>query len=126
MQHRGQEGAGIVSTDGKKLYGHRDLGLISEVFKDKENLEKLKGSAAIGHVRYATSGNNSIQNIQPFLFHFYDMSIGLCHNGNLINAKTLRTELEKEGAIFHSSSDTEVLIHLIRRRTKRLGENYIS
>lgn len=115
LQHRGQEGAGIVTTDGEKLRGHRDLGLISEVFRDTNKLERLTGNAAVGHVRYATSGSNSIQNIQPFLFHFYDMSVGVCHNGNLINAKTLRRELEQEGAIFHSSSDTEVLIHLIRR-----------
>lgn len=115
LQHRGQEGGGIVSNDKQVLRGYRDLGLISEVFRDKKKLEKLLGSSAIGHVRYATSGSNNIQNIQPFLFHFYDMSVGICHNGNLINAKTLRRELEQDGAIFHSSSDTEVLIHLIRR-----------
>lgn len=115
LQHRGQEGAGIVVSDGEKLKGHRDLGLLAEVFSDKEKLNSLQGDFAIGHVRYATSGNNSIQNIQPFLFHFYDMSVAICHNGNLINAKQLRKELEKDGAIFHSSSDTEVLIHLIRR-----------
>ena len=118
LQHRGQEGAGIVSKEGTKLRGHRDLGLVSEVFRDKEKLERLVGESAIGHVRYATSGSNSIQNIQPFLFHFYDMSVGICHNGNLINAKTLKKELEQQGAIFHSSSDTEVLIHLIRRSKK--------
>ena len=118
LQHRGQEGAGIVSKEGAKLRGHRDLGLVSEVFRDKEKLERLVGDSAIGHVRYATSGSNSIQNIQPFLFHFYDISVGICHNGNLINAKTLRRELEQQGAIFHSSSDTEVLIHLIRRSKK--------
>jgi len=97
LQHRGQEGAGIVSKEGTKLRGHRDLGLVSEVFRDKEKLERLVGESAIGHVRYATSGSNSIQNIQPFLFHFYDMSVGICHNGNLINAKTLRKELEEQG-----------------------------
>ena len=119
LQHRGQEGGGIVSNDKEVLRGHRDLGLISEVFRDKKKLEKLLGSSAIGHVRYATSGSNNIQNIQPFLFHFYDMSVGICHNGNLINAKTLRRELEQDGAIFHSSSDTEVLIHLIRRSKEK-------
>jgi len=119
LQHRGQEGGGIVSNDKQVLRGHRDLGLISEVFRDKKKLEKLLGSSAIGHVRYATSGSNNIQNIQPFLFHFYDMSVGICHNGNLINAKTLRRELEQDGAIFHSSSDTEVLIHLIRRSKEK-------
>ena len=119
LQHRGQEGGGIVSNDKQVLRGYRDLGLISEVFRDKKKLENLLGSSAIGHVRYATSGSNNIQNIQPFLFHFYDMSVGICHNGNLINAKTLRCELEKDGAIFHSSSDTEVLIHLIRRSKEK-------
>ena len=119
LQHRGQEGGGIVSNDKQVLRGHRDLGLISEVFRDKKKLENLLGSSAIGHVRYATSGSNNIQNIQPFLFHFYDMSVGICHNGNLINAKTLRRELEQDGAIFHSSSDTEVLIHLIRRSKEK-------
>ena len=119
LQHRGQEGGGIVSNDKQVLRGHRDLGLISEVFRDKKKLENLLGSSAIGHIRYATSGSNNIQNIQPFLFHFYDMSVGICHNGNLINAKTLRRELEKDGAIFHSSSDTEVLIHLIRRSKEK-------
>ena len=119
LQHRGQEGGGIVSNDKQVLRGYRDLGLISEVFRDKKKLEKLLGSSAIGHVRYATSGSNNIQNIQPFLFHFYDMSVGICHNGNLINAKTLRRELEQDGAIFHSSSDTEVLIHLIRRSKEK-------
>ena len=119
LQHRGQEGGGIVSNDKEVLRGYRDLGLISEVFRDKKKLENLLGSSAIGHVRYATSGSNNIQNIQPFLFHFYDMSVGICHNGNLINAKTLRRELEQDGAIFHSSSDTEVLIHLIRRSKEK-------
>ena len=119
LQHRGQEGGGIVSNDKQVLRGYRDLGLISEVFRDKKKLENLLGSSAIGHVRYATSGSNNIQNIQPFLFHFYDMSVGICHNGNLINAKTLRRELEQDGAIFHSSSDTEVLIHLIRRSKEK-------
>ena len=119
LQHRGQEGGGIVSNDKEVLRGHRDLGLISEVFRDKKKLENLLGSSAIGHVRYPTSGSNNIQNIQPFLFHFYDMSVGICHNGNLINAKTLRRELEQDGAIFHSSSDTEVLIHLIRRSKEK-------
>ncbi|MHC5216067.1 amidophosphoribosyltransferase [Enterococcus sp. LJL128] len=115
LQHRGQEGAGIVSNNQGKLDGHRDLGLLSEVFKEERNLEALKGQAAIGHVRYATAGNGSVDNIQPFLFKFYDGSFALAHNGNLTNARSLRTTLEKDGAIFHSNSDTEILMHLIRR-----------
>ena len=101
LQHRGQEGAGIVSNDAGVLHGYRDLGLLSEVFKDDRDLQRLKGNAAIGHVRYATAGNGSVDNIQPFLFKFYDCSCGLAHNGNLTNAKSLRRELEADGAIFH-------------------------
>ena len=115
LQHRGQEGAGIVSNDEGKLHGHRDNGLLSEVFKDQRKLTQLTGNAAIGHVRYATAGNGSVDNIQPFLFKFYDVSVGLAHNGNLTNARSLRKELEQDGAIFHSNSDTEILMHLIRR-----------
>ncbi|MCB5003312.1 amidophosphoribosyltransferase [Streptococcus mutans] len=115
LQHRGQEGAGILTNDAGKLIRHRDTGLISEVFKNPANLEKLTGQAAIGHVRYATAGEASIDNIQPFHFKFYDMEFGLVHNGNLTNTKTLKKELEHNGAIFSSSSDTEILAHLIRR-----------
>ena len=115
LQHRGQEGAGILTNDAGKLIRHRDTGLISEVFKNPANLEKLTGQATIGHVRYATAGEASIDNIQPFHFKFYDMEFGLAHNGNLTNTKTLKKELEHNGAIFSSSSDTEILAHLIRR-----------
>lgn len=118
LQHRGQEGAGIVSNNKGKLNGHRDLGLLAEVFSDERKLACLQGSAAMGHVRYATAGNGSVDNIQPFLFRFYDQDVALAHNGNLTNAKTLRKELEKNGAIFHSNSDTEILMHLIRRSRK--------
>ena len=115
LQHRGQEGAGILSNNQGKLLRHRDTGLVSEVFKNPANLEKLTGSAAIGHVRYATAGEASIDNIQPFYFKFYDMEFGLAHNGNLTNTQTLKKGLERDGAIFSSSSDTEILAHLIRR-----------
>ena len=114
LQLRGQEGAGILTNDKGKLRRHRDTGLLSEVFKNPVNLEKLTGSAAIGHVRYATAGEASINNIQPFHFKFYDMEFGLAHNGNLTNTQTLKKELERNGAIFSSSSDTEILAHLIR------------
>ncbi len=85
------------------------------MFSDERVLQRLTGDAAIGHVRYATAGNGSVDNIQPFLFKFFDQQIGLAHNGNLTNAKSLRKSLEKAGAIFHSNSDTEILMHLIRR-----------
>lgn len=115
LQHRGQEGAGIVSNDNGRLLQHRDTGLLSEVFSNQADLAKLTGHAAIGHVRYATAGTASINNIQPFLYNFTDEQFGLCHNGNLTNALSLKKELEQEGAIFNASSDTEILMHLIRR-----------
>ncbi|HFI0187898.1 TPA: amidophosphoribosyltransferase [Streptococcus suis] len=115
LQHRGQEGAGIVSNNQGTLYGHRATGLLSEVFKNPADLEGLKGNAAIGHVRYATAGSADIRNIQPFLYKFHDEAFGLAHNGNLTNAISLRKELEAQGAIFNASSDTEILMHLIRR-----------
>ncbi|RIP04584.1 amidophosphoribosyltransferase [Staphylococcus gallinarum] len=115
LQHRGQEGAGIVCSNGENLIGERGLGLLTEAISDTQ-LESFKSyQHAIGHVRYATSGNKGIENIQPFLYHFYDMSVGVCHNGNLINAQSLRRSIEHQGSIFHSSSDTEVIMHLIRR-----------
>ncbi|AXQ79675.1 amidophosphoribosyltransferase [Streptococcus chenjunshii] len=119
LQHRGQEGAGILSNNRGKLNGHRDTGLLSEVFKNPADLEKLEGTAAIGHVRYATAGEASIDNIQPFHFKFHDMQFGLAHNGNLTNAVSLRNELEDKGAIFSSTSDTEILAHLIRHSKQK-------
>lgn len=116
LQHRGQEGAGIVTVDQDKFYQHRDRGLLSEVFKDPKDLYQLTGNIAIGHVRYGTSGNNSVENVQPFLFRFHDGDIALAHNGNLTNAETLKAKLEDQGAVFRSSSDSEVLIHLIRQK----------
>ena len=115
LQHRGQEGAGILAHDQGTLRRHRDTGLLSEVFRNPLNLEKLTGSSAIGHVRYATAGEASVDNIQPFLFRFHDTQFGLAHNGNLTNAQSLKSELEKNGAIFSSTSDSEILAHLIRR-----------
>lgn len=116
LQHRGQEGAGIVTVDQGKFYQHRDRGLLSEVFKNPKDLYQLTGNIAIGHVRYGTSGNNSVENVQPFLFRFHDGDIALAHNGNLTNAETLKAKLEDQGAVFRSSSDSEVLIHLIRQK----------
>lgn len=116
LQHRGQEGAGIVTTDGEQFYQHRDTGLLSQVFAKEGTLDGLHGRSAIGHVRYSTSGNGSLANIQPFLFRFHDGNIALAHNGNLTNARTLRRQLEDEGAVFQSNSDTEILIHLIRKK----------
>ena len=120
LQHRGQEGAGIVSSDGDHLHQYRNRGLLAEVFADQKDLDRLVGQAAIGHVRYGTSGNNSVANIQPFLFRFHDGDVALAHNGNLTNARSLKCQLEDKGAVFQSTSDTEILIHLIRQK-KHLG-----
>ncbi|KRM78429.1 amidophosphoribosyltransferase [Lapidilactobacillus dextrinicus DSM 20335] len=118
LQHRGQEGAGIVANDGGRLWQERGLGLLSVAFADPNKFTHLTGKAAIGHVRYATAGSGGIRNIQPFMVDFADDQVALAHNGNLTNAKSLRQQLENEGAIFQSSSDTEVLLHLIRRSKK--------
>ncbi|WP_056950989.1 amidophosphoribosyltransferase [Lacticaseibacillus nasuensis] len=115
LQHRGQEGAGIVGFDGHTLRRHRGFGLVSQVFADPADLTALTGSAALGHVRYATAGGKVLENVQPLLFRFSDGPVALAHNGNLTNAVSLRAELEANGAIFQSTSDTECLMHLIRR-----------
>ncbi|MFT0763111.1 amidophosphoribosyltransferase [Scrofimicrobium sp. R131] len=117
LQHRGQEGAGIVANNAGTLKGERGLGLVSQVFAHDSMFDRLAGTAALGHVRYATAGNGSIDNVQPLLFRFTDEQIALAHNGNLTNAVTLRRQLEADGGIFRSDSDTEILMHLIRRST---------
>ncbi|KAB2331644.1 amidophosphoribosyltransferase [Bacillus mesophilum] len=114
LQHRGQEGTGIVVTDGAKLKGVKGEGLVTEVFTS-EAIEELDGKAAIGHVRYATAGGGGYENVQPLLFHSQSGSLALCHNGNLTNATALKHQLEAQGSIFQTSSDTEVLAHLIKR-----------
>ena len=121
LQHRGQEGAGILVNDAGNLKRHRDVGLVSEVFRNPDDLAKLKGTSAIGHVRYATAGEATIDNIQPFHFRFHDGHLGLAHNGNLTNAQTLRAELEDKGAIFSSTSDSEILMHLISPHPQELN-----
>src|SRR5699024_8449795 len=107
LQHRGQEGAGIVSVKDGILKGYRDLGLLSQVFNKTSLLDELSGNSAIGHVRYSTAGENKVENVQPFMFDFTDEQIALAHNGNLTNAITLKKRLESMGDIFKSSSDSE-------------------
>lgn len=114
LQHRGQEGTGIVVSDGDKLGVVKGEGLVSEIFT-ADVMEKLKGTSAIGHVRYATAGGGGYENVQPLLFHSQTGSLALAHNGNLVNANFLKHQLEAQGSIFQTSSDTEVLAHLIRR-----------
>lgn len=112
QQHRGQEGSGIVSSDGSLLLSHRGLGLVADVF-DQEVLDRLVGETAIGHNRYATSGRTLLKNTQPFVVEFARGGLAVAHNGNLVNALELRETLEARGAIFQSSVDTEVIVHLI-------------
>jgi len=114
LQHRGQESAGIVSADAGRLHVHRDLGLVADVFSANE-LDKLPGQRAIGHVRYSTAGGGGIKNAQPFLVEYVSGPLAVAHNGNLVNADALKLELQNQGAIFQSTSDTETFVHLIAR-----------
>jgi amidophosphoribosyltransferase len=114
LQHRGQESAGIVTARGQELHSHRGLGLVSDVFAGGV-LERLPGSVAIGHNRYSTSGGSHLQNAQPLLVNFREGKLAIAHNGNLVNALALRQEMEDQGSIFQTTSDTEVILHLIAR-----------
>lgn len=116
LQHRGQEGTGIVVTDGQTLKGKKGEGLVTEVFS-KSDIKNLIGTSAIGHVRYATAGGGGYENVQPLLFNSHNGSLALAHNGNLVNATILKNRLENLGSIFQTTSDTEVVAHLIRRST---------
>ncbi len=119
LQHRGQESTGIVSTDSKIFYEHKDHGLVNEVFNKKDVMSLLKGKMAIGHNRYSTLGDNSISNIQPLSAHFDMGDIAIAHNGNIINAESIKKNLVEKGAIFNSNSDTEIIIHLIAKSEKK-------
>lgn len=120
LQHRGQEAAGICTVNSEKKFKiHKGEGLVTEIF-NPEKMDQLDGDAAIGHVRYSTAGGGGIANVQPFLFRTLSGSMSICHNGNLVNANILRGKLEEEGSIFSSSSDTEVLGHLIKRQSGRM------
>ncbi len=116
LQHRGQESAGIVSSDGKGLYAHKEMGLVSEIF-DKTVLKRLPGRSAIGHVRYSTTGATHLKNAQPFVFDYSKGGIAIAHNGNLTNAHILREQMERDGAVFQGTMDTEVIIHLFAHAT---------
>jgi amidophosphoribosyltransferase len=115
LQHRGQEGAGIVSSDGRSMYVHRGQGLVADVFGRRDRIHQLVGEQAIGHVRYSTSGASDLSCVQPLLVQRQGEGLAVAHNGNFVNAATLRTQLEEEGAIFQSSTDTEILLHLVAR-----------
>lgn len=114
MQHRGQESAGIVSTDGVDLKVYKNLGLVSEVFENF-NWSSIKGKSAIGHVRYSTTGQNLLVNAQPLKADVRGRPLAVAHNGNLVNSKELRENLQKQGALFQGTSDTEIFLHLLSR-----------
>jgi len=114
MQHRGQESAGIVSTDGVDLKIYKNLGLVSEVFENF-NWSSIKGKSAIGHVRYSTTGQNLLMNAQPLKADVRGRPLAVAHNGNLVNSKELRENLQKQGALFQGTSDTEIFLHLLSR-----------
>ena len=114
LQHRGQESAGIAAFDGRELRWHKEMGYVAEIF-DRERLAKLPGSTAVGHVRYSTAGDSLLANAQPVVAKTRRGALALAHNGNLVNALRLRHQLELEGAIFQSTSDSEVFLHLIAR-----------
>ena len=113
QQHRGQESAGIVVWDGANMHEHKAMGLVHNVFTEHDLAKKLSGHTAIGHVRYSTAGSSSSRNAQPLMVHHVDQMIALAHNGNIVNAASLRRRMEADGAIFQSDSDSEVFLHLI-------------
>src|SRR4051812_13594532 len=115
QQHRGQESAGITVSDGVTLNGHTGMGLVSQVFNPRMLKEELAGHAAIGHVRYSTTGSSKLCNAQPLLREFSMGPVAVAHNGNLINATLLRHEYEKLGHIFQSTTDTEIIVHLLAK-----------
>ena len=115
LQHRGQEGCGIVSYDGQKYYSEKRFGLVGDSFNKQKVLKALPGNYAIGHNRYSTTGDTSLRNIQPFFADTNTGGIGVAHNGNLTNAITLRKKLVEDGAIFHTTSDTETIVQLVAK-----------
>src|SRR2546421_7693718 len=126
LQHRGQEAAGIVSFDGTRFHSERRLGLVGDTFSRREVIDRLPGNAAIGHVRYSTTGATILRNVQPLFAELNAGGFAVGHNGNLTNGLTLRRELVAEGAICQSTSDTEVVLLLTARsRKRRIVDRYI-
>ena len=118
LQHRGQESAGIVTSDGKRVLEHKAMGLVPEIFNEQV-LDKLKGHIALGHVRYSTTGSSLLVNAQPFRIQYSGRSLAIAHNGNLVNARKIRSELENKGSIFQTTMDTEVVLHLTAKFIKK-------
>ena len=114
LQHRGQESAGILASDGTSVMEHKAMGIVPEIF-DEQILNSLKGHIALGHVRYSTTGSSLLANAQPFRIQYSGRSLAIAHNGNLVNARRIRSELEERGSIFQTTMDTEVVLHLIAK-----------
>jgi amidophosphoribosyltransferase len=126
LQHRGQEAAGIVTFDGDRFNSERRMGLVGDHFSSEKVINRLKGTMALGHVRYSTTGETILRNVQPLFAELAAGGIAVCHNGNLTNGLTLRKDLIAQGAIYQSTSDTEAILHLVARSKKtRLIERYI-
>ena len=125
LQHRGQESAGIVSSDGSRLYREKGMGYVADVFDD-QTLSRLVGNRATGHVRYSTTGQSLLANAQPIVTESRHGPVALAHNGNIVNARQLRARLEKKGAIFQSTTDTEVILHLLARSPMERLENALT
>ncbi len=119
LQHRGQEAAGIVSFDGTQFCVERHVGLISDNFTKPSIIARLQGSRAIGHTRYSTTGGAGLRNVQPLFAELADGGFAVAHNGNITNAMTVQRELQKRGAIFSSTSDTETIMHLVAMSPER-------
>jgi len=118
LQHRGQESAGIVVSDGKRVAAHKDMGLVHDIF-DERILDTLSGNMALGHVRYSTTGSSLAVNAQPFTIRHGGRSLSIAHNGNFVNARSLRHELENSGSIFQTTMDSEIVLHLVARSLKK-------
>ena len=118
LQHRGQEAAGIVTFDGSIFHAERQVGLIGDTFSKQSVIDRLPGHSAIGHNRYSTTGGEGMRNVQPFFADFAGGGFAVAHNGNLTNAATLRDDLQRRCAIFQSTSDTVVILHLIATSTE--------
>ena len=125
LQHRGQESAGIAASNGQRIVLHKDMGLVWSVFSDPDVMPKLVGTSAIGHNRYSTTGSSGLINAQPLLIQFKSGQIAGAHNGNLVNAADLRRSMEELGSIFQTTSDSEIVLHLIARSKKDLIEEMI-
>src|SRR5262245_51726836 len=124
LQHRGQESAGIAASDGQRVRVSKEMGYVADIF-DGRALAELPGQLAIGHVRYSTTGESRLANAQPFLIDCAHGQIGICHNGNLVNADSLRSDLVGQGSIFQSTSDTETVLHLFARSKAATAEDAI-